>query len=114
MHILSSYTHKYTNITTDADCLLLKEHIAGIIRTLCAGRQSNGVKTVIIKIETQINHLHTQLYSNDPLRQKSSIKEAFDLCLSLYTPIPLYKRKQNHSRQNRLYFPFVYFNNITF
>lgn len=52
-----------------------RKHAARIIRTLCASKQAKRVKILIIKIETQINHLHIQLYSNDPPRQKGSIKD---------------------------------------
>lgn len=65
------------------------------------------MKTVIIKIETQINHLQSQHYSNDPLRQKHCTKEAFDLCLSLYMHVPLIRQHK------RLLFSSVYFINIT-
>lgn len=68
-----------------------------------AGWQAQGEKIVIIKIETQINHLHTQLYSNDPLRQKHCTKAAFDLCLSLYMHVPFIRQ----NRITRLQFLFV-------
>lgn len=95
--IIYTLIHKHNN-----RCWLLspkRMHIAGIIRALCASRQAKGMKIAIIKIETQINHLHTQLYSNDPPKAEKQQKRSVWSLPILYMHIPFYKTKHNHTRQ---------------
>lgn len=94
-----------------AECLFLNECV-WIIWTLCACRHAKRVKIVIIKIEPQINHLHTQLYSNDAPKAEKHDKRTVWSFPFLYTPIALYKTKQPSQAKNRPQFLCVDFNDL--